>query len=75
MSLEVKTNREICEYTESMFFELSLRQFLFSVCACGVTVLIYFLLRPYFRLETISWICILAAFSFTVNGLVKYNGI
>ena len=72
--MEVKINREIRNYTESMFFGLSLRQFLFSVCACGVAVLIYFLLRPYFSLETVSWICILAAFPFAVIGFVKYNG-
>lgn len=74
MIVEVKINREIREYTESMFFGLSLRQFLFSVCACGVAVLLYFLLRPYFSLETVSWICILAAFPFAVIGFVKYNG-
>ena len=33
--MEVKINREIREYTESMFFGLSMRQFVFSVMACG----------------------------------------
>lgn len=36
--LEVKINKEIRNYTESMFFGLSLRQFVFSVLACGVAV-------------------------------------
>ena len=45
--MEVKINREIRNYTESMFFGLSLRQFIFSVLACGVAVGLYFLLRPY----------------------------
>lgn len=36
--MEVKINREIRNYTESMFFGLSLRQFIFSVLACGVAV-------------------------------------
>ena len=44
--LEVKINREIRDYTESMFFGLSLRQFFFSLVACGVAVGLYFLLRP-----------------------------
>ena len=35
--MEVKINREIRNYTESMFFGLSLRQFIFSVLACGVS--------------------------------------
>ena len=29
--MEVKINREIRQYTESMFFGLSLRQFIFSL--------------------------------------------
>ena len=32
--MEVKINREIRNYTESMFFGLSMRQFIFSVLAC-----------------------------------------
>ena len=46
--MEVKINKEIRNYTESMFFGLSMRQFIFSVLACGVAVALYFLLRPYF---------------------------
>ena len=34
--MEVKINREIRNYTESMFFGLSMRQFLFSALACGI---------------------------------------
>ena len=45
--MEVKINREIRNYTEAMFFGLSLRQFIFSACACVVAVGIYFLLKPY----------------------------
>ena len=56
--MEVKINREIRNYTESMFFGLSLRQFIFSVLACGVAVGLYFLLRPYVGTETVSWVCI-----------------
>lgn len=72
--MEVKINREIREYTESMFFGLSLRQFIFSAIACIVAVCAYFLLRPYLGTETVSWVCILAAVPFAVVGFVKYNG-
>ena len=44
--MEVKINREIRNYTESMFFGLSLRQCVFSVLAIAVAVGMYFLLRP-----------------------------
>ena len=34
--MEIKINREIREYTEAMYFGLSLRQFICAVLACGV---------------------------------------
>ena len=52
--MEVKINREIRNYTESMFFGLTLRQFIFSVLACSVAVGVYFLLKPYVGTETVS---------------------
>jgi hypothetical protein len=57
-----------------MFFGLSLRQFVFSLLAVGVAVGLYFLLRPHFGMETLSWVCILGAAPFAVLGFVKYNG-
>ncbi len=56
--MEVKINKEIMDYSETMFFGLSLRQFFFSAFACGIAVLIYFRLEPLLGLETTSWICI-----------------
>ena len=72
--MEVKINKEIREYTENMFFGLSLRQFIFSVFACGVAVGIYFGLRNILGTETVSWVCILGAAPFAIMGFVKYHG-
>ena len=72
--MEVRINREIRDYTESMFFGLSLRQFFFSALACGVAVGIYLGLNPILGTETTSWLCIVAAFPFAVMGFLKYNG-
>ena len=72
--MEVKINREIRNYTESIFFGLSMRQFFFSVIACGVAVLLYFLLKSHFGIETLSWVCILGAAPFAVLGFITYNG-
>ena len=72
--MEVKINKEIRNYTESMFFGLSLRQFIFSVLACGVAVGVYFLLKPHFGTETVSWMCILAAAPFAALGCFPYHG-
>ncbi len=72
--MEVKINREIRDYTESMFFGLSLRQFVFSICACAVAVGLYFFIRPYVGMETVSWMCILGAAPFAALGFIKYHG-
>lgn len=72
--MEVKINREIREYSESVYFGLSLRQFIFSVLACIVAVILYFVFKPYFGIETLSWLCILGAAPFAAIGFVKYNG-
>lgn len=72
--MEVKINREIRDYTESVFFGLSLRQFVFSLLAVAVALILYFLLRPYFGLETLSWMCVLDAAPFAILGFVKYHG-
>lgn len=72
--MEVKINKDIREFSESIFFGLSIRQFIFSVLACIVAVILYFVLKPFFGIETISWVCILGAAPFAVLGFVKYNG-
>ena len=72
--MEVKINKDIREFSENIFFGLSLRQFIFSLLACVVAVILYFALKPFFGLETLSWLCILGAAPFAVLGFVKYNG-
>ncbi len=72
--MDVKINREIRNYTESMFFGLSLRQFVFSILALGIAVGLYFILKTHVGIETVSWMCILGAAPFAVMGFVTYNG-
>ena len=72
--MEVKINKDIREFSESIFFGLSLRQFIFSVIACIFAVVLYFALKPYLGLETLSWVCILGAAPFAAIGFVTYNG-
>ncbi len=72
--MEVKINREIRNYTESMFFGLSMRQFFFSLIAIVITTVLYFVLKPYVGTETVSWMCILGAAPFAAMGFITYNG-
>lgn len=72
--MEVKINREIRAYTESMFFGLSLRQLIFSILSAGVAVGLYFGLRAHFGMETLSWMCIVGAAPFAALGFITYHG-
>lgn len=72
--MEVKINREIRNYTESMFFGLSMRQFIFSVLAVGIAVALYLLLKPIVGMETVSWMCVLGAAPFAAMGFITYHG-
>ena len=72
--MEIKINREIRQYTESVFFGLSLRQLVFSVLAVMVAVGLFFLLRSSVSTETVSWMCILGAAPFAALGFVSYHG-
>ena len=72
--MEVKVNKDIREFSESIFFGLTMRQFIFSILACVVAVGLYFVLKPHFGVETLSWVCILCAAPFTTLGFIKYNG-
>ena len=72
--MDVKINREIRNYSESVFFGLSLRQCVFSVLAMGVAVALYFGLKPLVGLETVSWLCILGAAPFAAMGFINYHG-
>lgn len=72
--MEIKINREIRAYTESMFFGLSFRQLIFSLLAVLVAVGLYFLLQPVLGTETVSWLCILGAAPFAALGFITYHG-
>ena len=72
--MQKRINKEIGDYTESVYFGLSVRQLIFSALAVGVAVALYFLLRGSFGTETVSWMCVLGAAPFAVMGFFKYNG-
>ncbi|NLT13871.1 MAG: PrgI family protein [Clostridiales bacterium] len=72
--MEVKINREIRDYTESIFFGLSMRQFIFSLLAVAVAVAAYFALRGHFSIGTLSWMCVLGAAPFAAVGFIRYHG-
>ena len=72
--IEIKINKEVRDYQESLFFGLSLRQTVFSLLAVAVAIAAYFLLRGAVDDEIIGVVSILAAFPFALCGFFHYNG-
>ena len=72
--MEIKINREVRNYKESIFFGMSLRQFICVVISCGFAVMMYFTFRNKLGLEITSWLCIAVTLPFVLVGFVKYNG-
>ena len=55
--MEIKINKEIRAYCETLFFGLSVRQFICSVLAVGVAGALYFSLSRVMGRETVGWGC------------------
>lgn len=72
--MEVKMNKEIRNYQESMFMGLNLRQCVFSVLAILAAVGIYFGLKDIAGDEITGWLCILGAAPFAACGFFQYHG-
>ena len=73
--MEIKINKEIRAYRETLFFGLSVRQFVCSVLAVGVAVALYFSLSHVLDRETVSWVCIVGAAPVAAAGFFQYNGL
>lgn len=72
--MEVKINRDIRTYSETIFFGLTMRQCIFSALSCIVAVFLYFLFNEKLGTEITSWICVLAVLPLVALGFIKYNG-
>ena len=73
-NFEIKINKEIRDYTESIFLGLSLRQSVFSIIACIIATGIYFLFNDKLGTEMTSWLCMLGAAPFAAFGFIRFQG-
>ena len=71
--MEIKVNKEVRDYTENIFLGLSFRQFLFSIIACVVAVIIYLSIVDVLGMETTSWLCMLGAAPFASLGFITFQ--
>lgn len=72
--MEIKINREIRAYQESVVMGLSLRQLFCSVLAVIAAVGVFFSLQGVLHREIVTWLCILAAAPIGAMGFIQYNG-
>ncbi len=72
--IEIKIPQEISDYQETVFFGLTMRQFVCSLLAVGMAVGLYFLLYRTAGTELAGWAGILGAAPFALCGFVRYHG-
>jgi hypothetical protein len=73
--IEVKINKEIRNFKESIFFGLSLRQFLCSLLAVGTSLGLFYLLNRFIGTSEVGWICVIGAAPFALIGFFRYQGL
>ncbi len=73
-NFEIKINKEIRDYTESILLGLSLRQTIFSILACVIACGFYFLFKERLGTEVTSWLCMLGAAPFAAFGFIRFQG-
>ena len=73
--IEVKIPKEVRQHKETIFFGLSVRQFICSALAVVIAAGVYLLLKPVIGSEGASWVSILAAAPAAIAGFFSYNGL
>lgn len=63
------------KHKETIFFGLSLRQFLCAVLSLVIAAGVFLLTRQLVGKESASWLCILSAAPVALSGFFSYNGL
>ena len=72
--MEVKINKEIRSYSESVMLGLNLRQFVCIVSALVVALVLTLTLKERIGRELLSYIIILSSAPFAFLGFFRYHG-
>lgn len=72
---EIELNKEVLDYKESIFFGLSLRQFICAGLAVMIAVIMWFMMREILAKEIRSWLCLIFACPFAAAGFFSFNGL
>ena len=74
-SMQIKSNIEVRDFKEEVYFGMTLRQLLFTGLAGAAALGVYFLCHRRMSMEMVSWLCVAAAVPFGALGFVKWHGL
>ena len=74
-SMQIKSNKEVRDYKEVVYFGMTLRQLAFTALAGGAALGVYFLCHRRMPMEMVSWLCVAAAVPFGAFGFVHWHGL
>ena len=72
--MQIKTNKEIRDYKEEVYFGMNMRQLIFSALAGGAALGVYLLCNRRMPMEAVSWLCVAAAVPFAAFGFIHWHG-
>ena len=72
--MEIKINKEIRSYSESVAMGLSLRQFICAALALSLSIVLSVLLKDFVPGGALPWIIILSSAPFAFLGFFTFNG-
>lgn len=73
-SMQIKSNQDVREYKEVVYFGMTLRQLIFSGLAGAAALGVYLLCNRRMSMEAVSWLCVAAAVPFGAFGFVRWHG-
>ena len=73
-SMQIKSNQDVREYKEVVYFGMTLRQLIFSALAGAAALGVYLLCGRRMSMEAVSWLCVVAAVPFGAFGFVRWHG-
>jgi len=72
--IEVRVPKEIQDYEEKFFFNMTLRQLISVIVSCGITIPMYIFGKKIIPESYLNWLIIVTAMPIIMTGFFKYNG-
>lgn len=73
-SMQIKSNQDVRDYKEVVYFGMTLRQLIFSGLAGAAALGVYLLCGRRMSMEAVSWLCVAAAVPFAAFGFIRWHG-